>query len=330
MNNMNGLYKYLQAFLMLILASACSKTPVDLQSEYEIVFDDIKTRGFITQGSEIEAFGVYAQTNFGSGYSSWLENESVVKDGGQYSFESPKYWMNDCKYFFSAIYPLVLGTQMSVQGSSYLYKIPFTTTSQSLSNPVDLMVAHTEEITSPSSSSGTPDPVSLNFEHKLSKITFKIAKSNDNSTDVMTLQGISLSGIITEGICHTSRLDGFDKWELGTESSTLQISGINTTLGPSSSPYTKDFLFIPQKIYSGTGTSNVIINVMYTFQDRGVGELETTFVEKAIPVDVVDEWLAGKHITYTLTITYENDIIFSTPSVSSWGIQQSGGTIIIK
>ena len=334
--------------LCAVFVSSCSKFDTkDSETDIAISFNSsigkmnsTNTRSIVSSGSDIESFGVFTQIDYGSGFSSWIENELVVKDGKYYSFANDKYWLRNCKYHFSAIYPFM--SEITVEAvtssngqSGYLYIIPYTTTSQTLTDPIDFMVAHAEEIsTTESISDSAPEAVPLAFKHKLSKVTLNIYKSIENNSDQIKITGLSLSGINTKGVCYSSAIENsaINKWEVGSETQTLSSSNLNAEVGVSS-PYSIDMLYIPQNIYTGSGVSKsgkVNLEISYTFQNNGNGTAESYTIEKTIPIDNIDAWLEGEHITYKLTITVENDIIFSTPTVNTWGIQQSGGTIIIK
>lgn len=352
---MKGIHnKYSTIFIFVILlfcavfVSSCSKFDTkDSETDIAISFNSsigktksTNTRSIVSSGSDIESFGVFTQIDYGSGFNSWLENELVEKDGQYYSFVNDKYWLRKCKYHFSAIHPFINESSVEVVASSngqsgYLYKIPYTTTSQTLTDPIDLMVAHADEITTTESISySVPEAVPLEFKHKLSKVTLNIYKSIENNSDQIKITGLSLSGINTKGVCYSSAMEdsALNKWEVDSEPQTLSSSNLSAEVGVSS-PYSIDMLYIPQNIYTGSGDSKsgkVNLEISYTFQNNGSGTVESYTIEKTIPIDNIDAWLEGEHITYKLTITVENDIIFSTPTVNTWGIQQSGGTIIIK
>lgn len=341
--------KRILTILTIVFALAsCDKEKIDVPQNQgpAITFGQLGTRAAITNDNISEVvteFGVWAEMNTGEDgtagadvYVNLLTNERVYKSGGDWTYDNIRYWAYDRTFHFFAYWPYsATGVdKATLAGDKPGYKVPFTMTDAA---DTELMFAHKTERTV--TGSEYPANVSLDFEHALSQINFKVAKNNANATNRVVLNKLSLSGVKNKGFFYTTRIADSDYWEIAADATLIELhpavkSGELTSYGSGVDvvPVLQNpLLVIPQEVAAGT----MQLSIEYSFYDidpvTGVATLVfKTTVNKNLPVIT---WEPGKSYMYNLTLDeVDNDILFGTPTITNgWGSSvQTGGTLIIQ
>lgn len=302
-----------------------------------IEFGEVKTRAEVTEATQVREFSVFAEMNYlledgteSTDFISLLDNERVYRmseeESADFTYDNKRYWVEDRTFNFFAVYPYmesnVERADLTSGESSYDgYTIDFTTTA---SADTDLMAAHNTVLTL--TNYPFPESVNMPFQHLLTKINFNIKKNAEqNADDEFKIIGIGIIGIKNQGTYKTSYSPNYtDNWEVGnsTMSYSKEFDDKEITTGGITLFNTgEEPLLIPQQ------NEGVTLYIAYTYKMDGAETATTKQTQATLPTS---EWAAGKQIMYNLTLTVDNYIYFSTPTVEPWGAMQSGGTIIIK
>lgn len=300
----------------LVACISCNKGELDeYASEAEIKFNYPLTKADY-EGNE---FRVYAQYSLNSG-SLWydlMKNERVYKSSGGYVYDNTRYWIRDSEYFFVGVSPYVSSYAYSANEYSFVIKIPYAANT-------DYMVAVTPDEISEEEDL-TNKTVDLEFNHCLAMLDFKIKKDNKyNANDKFVIKQIALSGISREGTITVPFNSDFSV-EATAENKQILRSGLSKELTADGVAVLGDngLLVLPQSFED----NKLTLTISYEYKQEGSSTSEPYVIEKSIPSG---EWAFGKKYTYSLTISIDKQIYISTPSVETWGVAQSGGTIIIQ
>ena len=328
--------------LLIAGAVACNKelAPPTTPQSKAITFGSVETR--VESADEMNEFGVFAQQNLGKDddpaslqWLALLEEERVYRTNSGWTYDNTRYWVDDRTFFFWAYYPYVGTTATRTTETTYVNfngeSQPKTISHFTLNVAVpyaadaDYMVAQAGAITT---TAPYPSSVDFEFEHLLSKIVFNIKKSGDfNANDKFIVTQVGLTGVSRNGTyvaTHTPGSSYKEEFTPTTESRQVRRSNLNKELTTGGVDVTSGgFYMLPQTLAG----DQVKLSIAYTYQQGGNGEVQYLTVEKAIPAG---EWVKEKVYTYTLELAIDNNIYISTPTVSSWGSMQTGGTIIIQ
>lgn len=341
--------KLLLAILATTALAACSDHSIEATPNVAIEFGDLKTRAIVENVQTIQddenGFGVSAIMNLGADgtpeadqYIDLLEKEQVKYVNGAWSYDNTRYWVNDRTFHFFAYYPYNLNIEKAQLTATYDgWKIRFDT--PETADDSFLIAYRTESI---SSNINVYPTVDFTFKHQLSKVNFAIHMSDAQNPDIekMRVTGVTISGIKKSGTLSTSRfVDYSDTWDFDntalnfseeyTENNELNQKGQAVT---PFKVFVEGLYLIPQQPISGDQIQ-ITINYQYGLKKTNDDQTETWTwsnreVSKFLPTST--KWAASTSILYNLTLSEDNNITFSTPTVESWGTEQSGGTIIIK
>ena len=321
-----------RAFVWVLLGifASCSDSGTEiLENEEEgtvaISFGKIKTRAEVTEASDIKNFSVFGERTHAQGTTNVFNNERVYRNGsGNLDYDNTRYWAQSSLYDFFAVHPYMQNgiskTDFTVGENTYPgYQVSFTTP---VGADTDLMTAYVGVDTS----DGYPASVNFEFGHKLSMVSFAVSKENAN--DLFIVNQVTLVGVKSQGTYRTSSNGGYtDNWEC--TSATMQVTrtSLNATIDGAEKRVlgeNKGFMLIPQTV------GNVTLRINYTYKQAGADEYQTKSIEAQLPTTKINKWVSSERYLYKLTLSVDNHIYFSTPTVESWGTMQSGGTIIIK
>lgn len=312
-----------------------------------ITFGKMETRTPISNASDIDAFGVFAEKSMGAPdtdgaaqFVNILANEKVYpnpENNLKWTYNNPAYWVYDRIFHFFAVYPYNNSlnlkperveklTQLNDENKYLGYKIPFIVPEDAAT---DLMLAKKEVIVP--SNPIEHLPVNLTFTHALSKISIKATKHSDNENNKIIAKKITLSGIWKTGTLYTSPFSDYkDNWDFY-GAATMEITREGTwELGKESDDtpvLMQDLLLMSQEIE----LEQILVTLTYDYYANS-GDIEPT--EKDLVAEkyvTKGEWLPTTQYTYSLELSaVDNEIKFGTPKVTSWGNPQSGGTVIIQ
>ena len=333
-----------KSFFLSVLALAavvsCQKSEI-VDSKYgndEIGFEtyagrDAMTKATVVSDGNIATAGLYgfytATKEWGNGDNQmpaptpnlWANAE--ITKAGNWAPTDKKYWTNaDDFYSFLAYSPFATGTGETGNGlvatttanPTVTYTVPTTLTSQ-----VDLLYANdaTHVNTHKPTTAGTP--VTLKFNHALSRISVWAAETHPDYT--YTITAITLKG----GFAKTNTFDlKSGKWETAsateTDAYSFVLNGGNVAISTNthvSCTGDEYLMIIPAEV------QNAELNVTYT-TTYGSGEnaLVSTPITKMVPVNQTFK----QGCAYALNLTFgpnEDDLIEFSVSVSDW-VNESG------
>lgn len=335
--------KYINSFLtafFLVFCIACEDENKDIipNKDREIRFDCVDTKADITNASQIDEFGVFAEHNLGSPstaeagqWSSILSNERVYRnDEGNFVYDPNKtiYLMNDRTFRFFAVWPY--SNDVTATANSGEYQVPFSTP---VDADADLLAAfHSVDFDADYASNYI---VPFTFEHRLSKFRLEISQDFvKNQYDYFWIESVELANIKKTGVLTTSHSDKEGDWYFNEERLTFKkdIPTEQQLLQPSTylGPWGGDGVglnLIPQAFSSG----EITLKINYKYQQNGYNELDADIEDKTVMTSLpVGEWKPGKTYTYKIQLYESNLIVFRNIEVAGWGASIPGGAIIIK
>lgn len=293
--------------LFTMTISSCDNklsTPIDEQ-DTPIQFSQTTTKsdGFgrnsLKANQTIGTLGYYLQSE-GSNEAKWsnmatpnfmYDQKMTALDNGQLTYSPLKYWPsnpND-KIKFFAYSPhsteangAIIPSSATAQG----YPILSYTSSTDISKQIDLLIA----VTAPLNSS----PVSLNFKHALTQVSFSAKYINNLLSQVVTITGITLNGVVYKADC-TFTDTGF-QWANTSITQEYNLTGINAAIpiGDTFADLTGSLYLIPLPESSTTPKLSLELTI-------GEG-----LTKKTIERDLTGDWSAGKDTNYQLTIDVSN------------------------
>lgn len=330
-----------------LLAVSCSKGSIVVtypNVANQICFNNVSTKAEVTDASDIEEFGVFAEHSPGASgtsqsevYVSLLENENVYRDENDvFVYKNKRYWMNNHTYRFFAYHPYFDATNNATTGITGVTKtssatefpdfnISFVTP---LTADADFLIATPENISIDDDPSTEYPTVELLFSHAVSKVKVKIAKHGKNKDNRIVINSIEFGGIAKSGTYSTLT----NEWS-GHDGS-LSLSNTNITLEENSIIYSDVIkgLLVPQKINSNN-TKKVFIEITYNFYTSNeagewVKDDESYTATSYLPAG---EWEPSNSYVYKLTLSaVDNTISFKSPEVATWGTPNPAGSIIIQ
>ena len=302
-----------------------------------IEFGQLETRAEITSKDSIREFGVCAQMNLVNDnnpqpnkYVDLLTNEKVYRDDSTtpWDYANKRYWIADRTFRFLGVYPYMDGaiesatlTQNGVSHDGY--RVAFANpTSADSEDMKDLMTATNEVVLSPDQTNYNT-PVTLTFNHVLSKVSFKVAKATVNADEKVNITSITLGGIWKTGtLCTVPESSEYtDNWDFygATTTAISKRSFSDTEISVEGTEVMRNLLLIPQTI----PVNAIRLTIGYTFQ-----ETNSLTAQTFLPVG---EWKPNYVYNYTIHLAAEtSEIKVATPQANIWGKQQLTGTIIIQ
>ncbi len=228
--------KLFVAALAVLGFAACSNDEVlDAPRSSAITFDnaiiDNATRAAAadpsTDSNTIENFEVWAFIDRYTGVV--FEDENVEKKGSAWVHENAQYWTPNHTYYFAALSPmdsknvndLTLATDKATLGLG-----SFTFTNEDGSE--DLLYAK-EQVVTGANVSGVQNPVSLKFQHLLSKVKFTFSNGFPTNKTSVVVSEIKMSAPKSATI-DLAQADYSNAWVLGNESFNLEFGDLLETL----------------------------------------------------------------------------------------------------
>lgn len=221
-----------------------------------------------------------------------------------------EYWIPDNTYYFLALYPY--------SGADYSYDtakkgVTFDYVSNYISNPQtgqkDVMYAYHKRkyVTG-----GDSSPVPLTLLHACASLTFRVR--NVSTATVASISNIYLDSLYNHGTC---KIDSTITWtptgEVVDGNGVYHgktLSNINIDSDTYYEMFDENILVVPQQV------RNRPIVLHTTVLPAGAGAVSYTVNAKLMKSALVENWIAGKHYIYTLSIT-DNRIVFEV-KVLDW------------
>ena len=321
-----------------LLAVSCSKSSMVETNQNvvsQICFDNLTTKAEVTEASQIEAFGVFAEqngTSQGDVFVSLLENERVYRDdNSDFKYDNTRYWMNNSTFRFFAYYPHLSGSNAT--GITAITPTPNATGFPDFNiSFVTPETADADMLVDSKVISIADEPtyqtVDFKFSHAVSKVKVKIAKHSKNKDNRIVINSIEFGGIAKSGTYSAINKEWSDL------SGSLTLSAGDITLIPGNIEFQDAItgMFIPQSI-NPSNTKSIYIKVNYDFYTIGEGQewVKDEVSYNAISYLPAGKWDASNSYVYKLTLSaVDNTISFKSPEVALWGTPNPAGSIIIQ
>ena len=315
-----------------------------------IAFGNLSTRARVNGISDVENFGVWAtvtsfdelgQINPNQSYKPFMTNEKVYRNpagSSNWTYDNPKYWINDSYCYFFAAYPYNVGFQelsATQEGLNYTaYSLDVSANGSAVTQDI-LTAFHCTD----TREEGYDTTVPFSFGHLLTKVNFRINQNFDIDPDFnYYVTKVSITGIKGSGTYMMMPYESsyFEYWNMENATPVTLVKEYDTPapLRDKSlanpkitlSVFGNDgVILIPQEI--AANTVEIMVNYLYdtNLNDDDLGVPKST--RAYLPVG---QWESGKNIVYTLSISNKSNISFLQPTIEPWGALQTGGTIIIR
>ena len=347
---MNGLYKYLQALVVLVLVttllglSSCDKNSVETNTtdtQAAIGFSNITTKATITD-LQAKGFGVWAFVNTMPDDDPFMNNIRVTydEDLDNWGYEPVKYWIDESVFTFVATYPhsdSFKSGDYSLDSENADVKVNIADTPAK----EDVLIA-TKEIDTSSDGFNATKSVDLEFRHILTSVGLKIWRDGaKHQNDQMRIKQVTLSNIHKSGTYSANTAI----WALGNDKLSVQkviddadlsdtdnigaalkdSNGKLQTGGEAGDPFGV-MMLIPQTL----DPSNMVsLEIQYQLKRNNATEWENAELEALLPSGT---WEPNKRYTYNVVLSSVKNITiyYIQTKVDPWGTPQVGGTVIIK
>ena len=269
---------------------------------YPILFGSTESRA-VAGLEQIKSggFKVYAYFEGNKGSSTFEKN--VRFEDPYWKYDNLEYWIPNTTYNFKAFYPKDL-SNLTVNNTSALQS--YTATNFDISKQVDFMVATDSRRVNENSEPEGGSTVTLNFNHQLACVEFKI-KSAIN----VTIETITLNNIANLYKCDNG------EWSRGdTGNMTDLVLTSNRELTPGAD-------------YADVIEGGILVIPAMTGSESFTIKLSNNKTYSNIPLPTGANWEKGNKYTYTAEIK-QNDIIFNEPKVEIWDSESATGSVIIK
>lgn len=239
-----------------------------------------------------------------------FDDETVTYNGSTWDYEGTRYWIPEM-YDFYAVHPTNIGATVTSNGVVSISNF------DSAKN-YDLMTAAALD-----RDGSTPAPVSLSFEHELSRVSVLISTTPGVSATVNSaaLYGMAVTGDFSRDLKNETDASWTSLGTLVTLGNTpfKSSTGIKVPKGTAQQPVLADLLLIPQD----AGDLNLDLDLT---RQQGT---DSEKIEKTLPLgDSTPRLVAGHHYRYVITIEVDA-ITFSNFTVDDWGETHTGGDINI-
>lgn len=311
------------------LASCVKDESVDLtQQAKKLSFDTpvMNTQTRATNFGEIEnsyptnenfvVWAVRHTGNFttwtaGSAFMSNVEVTYITDVNGWGNSTTDYYWPEDGdKLTFGAFSPTDVAnvasyTDKGLQLSAFT--VPATLASQ-----YDLMYSDLAEDKTANETNGGYTGVPINFNHALSSVEFKIAKSSELE-ETATLTEIEVVGLANAGK-FDQNIGGTAQWTDTSGSATYDVftgSQVFTTTATRAHNDGADMLLLPQTL-----TNAAIVNITYTLNGQSYTRPVALKDLKDASSNLVSTWTMGTRYVYTISL--DANVIYFAPKPADW------------
>lgn len=272
--------------------------------------------------SDVQANGFSVWGGF-SASEHLFNGRKVFYTDGQWGYANPEVWTFNT-YNFHAIYPATdagaYAAASTSNGNMQVDVIGFDASSN-----VDLMHATALNL------DGNVAPmVNLSFKHTQTSLSVELNKHMDNVADDIVVNQVYLLGIYAKGD-YSWRKEGDNvtaSWTIDyTQTPINKGASFDVSLDVATyKVLLSDILVLPQPVHPVDHPVTLV--VVYDYKISGGETIEDNILYANLPANPI--WEPNKKMTYRATINAKKDITFATPTVDSWGVEQVGGTIIIK
>lgn len=290
--------------------------------------------------SDIAVWGYNYETGGTGGTSPVFTAVRVYRDplSGEWNYDDTRYWVPGLQYDFLALHPfdaaateLYEATLDEGNAPRHLVLTNYDITAEDdAREPVDLMIAVDRNLSYNPDDPAGRGPVNLDFKHLLAQVKFVAVKDpamNGIPGFEPVVHSAALTGLpryadfSSEKFDPSSTASIIDCWNLNKDghyevktdkSSTANNNGVSI--------FAQEIMVYPQRI-GNTITFSV------TYSTDGNEENAKTQTVSLNTLSMF--WEAGRHYTYTFTITNSDYILFSPPTVTPWD-DASGGIIVVE
>ena len=293
------------------LFTACSKSEIlEQETQRTIRFTEVSTRASISTADEMEEFRVWGLFSKDNNTHPVFESKDGIgervykKDGGTWTYDNTRYWLEDFTYRFHALHGVESATIN--EGMNTISCSAFD-----CSKGNDLMSAVSDEYSV--AANNIPKSVPFTFKHRLAKVVVKLKAATGVSATVKSAKfyGMSYTGDFSYALA-----DQKITWsKVGSGASStdtpFEYSDQEEVSGTTELSLFGDMLLLPQQINGAT---------LAVTLDRGQGD-ETLTVN--LPQTT---WEENNAYVYTSTVE-QTGITFTDFTVQEWNYSYSGGSV---
>ena len=322
---------FIVLFAFVILVS-CNKEQIPSEIEGAIAFNSSvgKSRALVEEIDDMENFSVYGYYTLDGSKSETVFNGDIVTrkivniEGTPttvWSYSPLRYWTKDAKYVFLGFHPSdanVIINSTDINASGELISPSFTfTLNNDFTKQDDFMFGK-------SYCTGAVESVAVPFNHLLCQVSIKV-KNPNTSTQTIILDKANLNGMSSKG-----RYTGFSSENPGGWSSFSGFSSYNeeypggiTLTGEPFLLRENGYMLIPRSYPS----SSLKLSLDCRVSTDGGNTYTSVNIIKNFPET---QWEPSMKYVYTAEISVDYNILFSEPTVTPWGTEQTTGSVIIK
>ena len=247
--------------------------------------------------------------------------QDVAYVGGQWTTEDPYYWPIQDKLVFFAHSPATVAASIDATTKAYT----FADYDVDAVKNQDLMVA---TVTDAINYAKSDNKVPVAFNHKLTKIGFKVKTSTDYPTNkTIAVNKIVITGLANKG---TLTLDykGDAATAIGwtgqaqpsTPVSYVYFEGSQAISGETAitKGASAQEIFLPQS-FGGNDNAKVIVDYTITTTIGDATSTEAvTGIEVKLNAGTPTAWEMNKHITYVISVAPGKRILWAQPTIVDW------------
>ena len=319
--------------------SACSEAEVTFEQPQEIGLNAVvqnRTRVMVNgtdfPSENFRVWAWYKQISAGTTIDAWqaaTETQQLYINEKEFQHNGEDLWQGVTSFFwpklgsllFAGYYPTSVASkvsysfddktnQMTIENysptSDAYAATGFVNKTEGAKHEEDLMYFNM----TPTSANG--NNVNVTFKHALSWLTVTVAKSADTPADAtITVSSIQFTDVKTTG---TGTVNGTENitWAPADATATISIVGDNEKLNTTATTLAKEPVIIPQAM-----AGNLVVTYTITSTDgSNFTETKTIALASLQEGTEADQWEAGKHYTYAITIGTSEILI--NPSVEGW------------
>ncbi len=348
-----------------VALSSCSKnevfeTPDDLKNEISLsTYVGTTTKAVATTSTNFTEFVLSAYYTVSSSTSAYINAQGYTGSISAYDTASSFTADNSAKYYWptSGSMDFYGYTPKTDTSGSAKYTVTYTaptytsgyistdatlayTPSTTIGNQIDLLVATPVTQTCPTPGS-TASAVNLAFTHALTQIAFNV-KGGDTAFDYH-VKSIKINNVRSVGTYTMKSSDS--AWSEPTTPISytyyLNDTGIESAAGVLTAIADTDkntLMLVPQTLGSVTSSTETtynaqVIEVGYYVTEAGKSVIVADFTantKKYTLSDSTEAWIAGKSITYNVTLPNGAQAIELTASLTDWTVPATNQTVTVK
>lgn len=247
--------------------------------------------------------------------------QEVAYVDSQWTTAAPYYWPIQDKLVFFAHSPATVAASIDAISKAYTFEDYDV---DAVKNQ-DFMVAN---VTDAINYAKSDNKVPVKFNHKLTKIGFKVKTSDGYPTNkTIAVNKIVITGLANKGTL-TLNYKGAAATAIGWTGQTTTTPGKEYTYFSGSKAISgetaidKDAsaqeIFLPQDFGSNADAKVIVDYTITTNIDGAISTEAVTGIEVQLKNGTPTAWEMNKHITYVITVAPGKQIIWAQPTIEDW------------